>query len=69
MRKLEDDDCEVFETELVDSDEPLSGESEDESKIVDDTIMTETDNNVTYDIYADKKSDKKKKADYLTFES
>ena len=66
--RLQDDECEVFETELVDSDEPLSGESEDESKVVDDTIMTETDNNVTYDIYADK-PEKKKKADYLTFES
>ena len=36
----DEDECEIFETELVDSDEPLSGEEESR---VDDTVLTGTD--------------------------
>ena len=55
-------DCEVFETELVDSDEPLS----DEEKEVDETIMSDSNVDMTLD-----QNDEpvKKKTKYMTFES
>ena len=62
-------ECEIFETELVDSDEPLSDESdkeeEDESRF-DDTILTDADKTV---LDEDGKKIKKPKPGELTFES
>lgn len=67
-------ECEIFETELVDSDEPLSDESdkeeEDESRF-DDTILTDADKNVIQVsvLGEDGKKVKKPKPGELTFES
>ena len=71
VEKSEDaaNECEIFETELVDSDEPLSDESdkeeEDESRF-DDTILTDADKTV---LGEDGKKVKKPKPGELTFES
>ena len=67
----EANECEIFETEIVDSDEPLSDQSEEEEpeeSRFDDTILSGTDQNVTV-LDEDGNKKKKKKPGELTFES